>query len=359
MTSARARIGAACALLALIGLAAFPAVLSAACSAKPEVAGTPPQPTDTPPSDSALTRTTPAPTSTPTIIPTTESVQTASTPEPSVVETPVYGPSKEAPSPTPLASNTPTDPPVEGTQTAIEKTPSAPYPSKVPLEDLTDLCDYSDPNLLLPNRTMTHYKYYSEIDGRFQLENEWSHLMEVNIDTNARRELIVGINGNFSHESRVVDGVKYLQFVLDGKVSAWFADTVTETPPLRKHRPQNPGVICGYPLKWFTVAIDHGMTVVKGVEVRHVSLFSNPSHVDPTRDDGGLGSKLEVWVDSAGRSGRVRHEEVRFGSQPIDGKIGRDKDVTLRTFEIVPPIDILPPETFEKWTGEPFPDSNQ
>ena len=183
--------------------------------------------------------------------------------------------------------------------------------------------------------------------------------MEVNIDTNARRELIVGINGNFSHESRVVDGVKYLQFVLDGKVSAWFADTVTETPPLRKHRPQNPGVICGYPLKWFTVAIDHGMTVVKGVEVRHVSLFSNPSHVDPTRDDGGLGSKLEVWVDSAGRSVRVRHEEVRFGGRPIDGKIGRIKDVTLWTFEYVPPIDIQAPETFQDWAGELFPESNR
>ena len=87
MTSARTRIGAACALLALIGLAAFPAVLSAACGSNPEVAGTPPQPTDTPPSDSALTRTTPAPTSTPTFAP-TAFVQTKPTVSPEITPTP-------------------------------------------------------------------------------------------------------------------------------------------------------------------------------------------------------------------------------------------------------------------------------
>ena len=101
--------------------------------------------------------------------------------------------------------------------TFIEETPPGPYPKEIPLEALTDLCDHSDPELVLPNRTLVHYKSYIESNRRFQLENEWNHLMEVNIDTNARRELIRDINGNKIYESRVVDGVTYIQFVDDGK----------------------------------------------------------------------------------------------------------------------------------------------
>ena len=207
---------------------------------------------------------------------------------------------------------------------------------------------------------MVHYKFYRDIDGHFQLEDEAYIEYEVNFDTDAYRTVLRDKNGDRTNESRFVDGVAYFQFVIDRKLTAWFADTPTATLPLRKGRRQVPGTICGNPMSMFTVAMDHGIEVLNGVDVRHVSLFSNESQIDPTRYHGGFGLKVEFWVDSSGQLVQVRQEDERPEvKNSIDGKPGGTKDESQWTFEIVPPIDILPPETFEKWTGELFPDSNQ
>ena len=207
----------------------------------------------------------------------------------------------------------------------------------------------------MAKRVSVQHKNFREIDGTFQLESGYSQEDEFNFGTNDYLSVMRAMGGELTIETRVVDGVKYLRYVVKGKVSAWFANTDVELPPLRKHSPQLAGVVCGYPLKWFTVAIDHGVALRTGMEVRRAAFFSNPSQVSLTSDDRGIGIKLEVWVGPAGQPLQMLYEEIRFANQPADGKIGRAKAVSLWTYEYGPPIDIQAPQKFEEWTGEPFP----
>ena len=347
MANARARTRAACTVLAVVGLASVLAVVPAACSSNPDMATAPTYASATPTSDPTPTSTAPAPSASPLALPT-----------PNPTSTPTDSRPKKAHSPTPTASITSTAAPVESQSAAIAEMPAGPYPREVPLEDLGSLCDYSDPGRLVASRVSVQHKNFREINGTFQLEGGYSQEDEFNFDTNDYLSVMRTMSGDLTIETRVVDGVKYLQYVVEGNVSAWFTDTDAEPPPLRKHSPQSPGVVCGYPLKWFTVAIDHGVALRTGIEVRQVTFFSNPSQVNPTSDDRGIGIKLEVWVGSAGQPVQMLYEEIRFANQPADGKIGRAKDESLWTYEYGPPIDIQAPQKFEEWTGEPFPEGD-
>ena len=231
--------------------------------------------------------------------------------------------------------------PNEVTSAAVEETPTAAYPREVPAEDLTDLCDSSDPKLDQPSRAVGHYRFYEEIDGHFELVMESYEEIERDAN-NSVRFVYRDEASKKTGEARVIDGVWYKQFVIDDKETEWSA-WKQDTSWLRK-RPSGPDEICVSPMQNYAVAIDHGSDYLNGVLVRHVELFTNASDTFPVDYSGFYDHIVEHWVDFTGT------EVQRRSKQVLDESTG---DPTIRTIverlwtlHYGPVMTIKPPDTY-------------
>lgn len=209
-------------------------------------------------------------------------------------------------------------------------------------------------------------KFYNEVDGAFVLTHEQYIETTFNSD-NDLRTVFKDSKGTKVSEIRLVDGVQYSQYTIDGEDGEWEEVRVDESAQ-GEEQPVGPGEGAGGPAgpvgqiddapgnRANTIcddfyadvlagAIDYGLETLDGVEVRHVALLVDaPRYSDLYDDDEYI---VEYWVDLKGTTVQFLESEIYPLSPEIAGSRswgGRERVDTLWTIADRDPPSITAPE---------------